>query len=239
RSAGSLAFDLLASRGLLTAVEDARPDNLGQQPPSGGGGVPEVPWAAGGSEPKDFLGNSFLMWLWWRGDVNEGLFDLADGTSVSVALDRSIESECGWGITGRQTLNGDTPSRWAEASIATLAGKLPRRVGLVVSDGVQEWNCSLQGDRFVVSGLRLPRPEEPAETPLEAALERIGSITSFDTLMNGLYTVFLEERFSSRWSASRSGIANWISQRSRPRTGFATDSMVQADSTASVPVHSE
>jgi hypothetical protein len=239
RSAGSLAVDLLATRGLLTDFEDARPDNLGQQPPSGGSGIPEVPWASGGSEPKDFLGNSFLMWLWWRGDVNEGLFDLADGTNISVALDRSIESECGWGITGRQSLNGNTPSRWAEASIATLSGKLPRRIGLVVSDGVQEWNCSLQGDRFVVSGLRLPRSEEPAETPQEAALERIGSISSFDSAMTDLYSVFLDERFSSRWSVSRSKIAEWISQRSRPRSGFANESMLKADTSATVPVHSD
>jgi len=239
RSAGSFAVDLLATRGLLTAFEDARPDNLGQQPPSGGSGIPEVPWASGGSEPKDFLGNSFLMWLWWRGDVNEGLFDLADGTNISVALDRSFESECGWGVTGRQSLSGDVPSRWAEASVATLAGKLPRRVGLVVSDGVQEWNCSLQGDRFVVSGLRIPRPDEPAETPQEAALERIGSISAFDSAITQLYSVFLDERFSSRWSAARSSIAEWISQRARPRTGFAPESIVDADASNSVPVHSD
>ncbi len=239
RSAGSLAVDLLATRGLLTAFEDARPDNLGQQSPNGSSGIPEVPWASGGSEPKDFLGNSFLMWLWWRADVNEGLFDLADGSNIAVGLERSIESECGWGINGRQSLTGNAPSRWAEASIATLAGKLPRRIGLLVSDGVHEWKCSLQGDRFVVSGLMLPRPEEPAETPQEAALERVGSITSFDNAITGLYSCFLDERFSSRWSASRSGIAEWISQRSRPRGGFTSESILEADAGAAVPVHSE
>lgn len=221
RGAGGRALDVLAPMGRLADFEDARPDSLGQSPPTGDGGAPEVPWSSAGGDDKDFLGNIFLLWLWWRGDAGEGLFDLPGGRGVSIALDRTLESECGRGLTGRQVLSGDGPSRWPEASVATLAGKLPRRCGLVVSDGIREWNCVLQGDRFTVGGLRLPRSEEPAETPQEADRERIESITAFEDVLGGLYESFLEARFGPSWPALRSRIAEWIGRSARNRAGAA------------------
>ena len=67
-SAGSLALDLLASRGMTSAFDDANPDAFVSPPVSRQADVtvgdrPSVPWAEGGPEPKDFLGNIFLMWL--------------------------------------------------------------------------------------------------------------------------------------------------------------------------------
>lgn len=235
RTAGSQALDLLAPRGLMSSFEDARPDALGQKPPAGDGGEPEVPWSSGGGESKDFLGNAFLLWLWWRGDTGEGLIDIAGGTGVSVALDRSLESECGWGLTGKQVLTGDGPTRWPEASVATLTGKLPRRTGMIVSDGIREWTCSLQGDRFTIGGLQLPRSEEPAETPQEAALERIESITSFDEVLVGLYSTFLDARFGSGWSAMRGQIADWISRSSKGRSSASVPARTELESVPARP----
>ena len=235
RSAGSQALDLLAPRGLMSAFEDARPDALGQMPPVGDGGAPEVPWSSGGGESKDFLGNLFLLWLWWRGETGEGLVDLPNGTGVSVALDRTLESECGWGLTGKQVLSGDGPSRWPEASVATRSGKLPRRTGLIISDGIREWSCSLQGDRFTVGGLRLPRSEEPAETPQEAAIERIESITSFDEVLVGLYSTFLDARFGSGWSGMRGQLAEWISRSPMGRSRSTTSARTELESVPARP----
>lgn len=215
RSSGSLALDLIASRGLLTAFEDARPDGIGRAPAGGEDGRPEVPWAVGGPEPKDFLGNVFLLWLWWRFENGEGLIDGPDGRSIAITIDRTIESECAWGMTGRQSLTGDAPTSWPESRVAVANGKWPRRLGLLLSDGEQEWTCTLQGDRFTVGGLRLPRPEVPAETPAEAALLRIESIAAFDRAVTGLYEAFLSDRFASGWPAMRGRLVEWLNARSR------------------------
>jgi len=217
RSSGSLALDILSRRGLMSPFEDARPDSLGHAPAGGVEGQPEVPWASGGPEPKDFLGNVFLLWLWWRFENGEGLIDRPDGRSIGITIDRSIESECAWGMTGRQSLSGDGPTSWPESRVATRNGKWPRRVGLLLSDGEYDWSCSLQGDRFAIGGLRLPRPDVPADTPFGAELDRIESITAFDRAMVSLYEVFLGERFSDGWSTMRGRIAEWLDARSVPR----------------------
>ena len=215
RTAGGLAFDRLASRGLTSSLEDAQADHLGQAPAGGGEGPPDVPWASSASDSKDFLGNVFLLWLWWRIETGDGMIDLPNGTSISLLIDRALESECAWGVAGRQSLRGDVPGTWPEARVAAQSGKWPRRVGVHLSDGVRDWACSLQGDRFVVSGLRLPRPEVPAETPLHAESERIESIAAFDQNVIGLYDAFLGDRFGKSWQTIRGQIAEWIKVRSR------------------------
>ncbi|MEC9158430.1 MAG: hypothetical protein VYB77_09910, partial [Planctomycetota bacterium] len=75
--------------------------------------------------------------------------------------------------------------------------------------------------RFTVGGLRLPRSEEPAETPQEADRERIESITAFEDVLGGLYESFLEARFGPSWPALRSRIAEWIGRSARNRAGAA------------------
>lgn len=215
RSSGSLALDMIASQGLLSSFEDARPDSIGRAPAGGQEGHPEVPWASGGPEPKDFLGNVFLLWLWWRFETGEGLIDPPNGRPIGITIDRSLESECAWGLNGRQTLTGEGPTSWAESRIAVANGKWPRRIGLLVSDGEYDWACTLQGDRFTVSGLRLPRAEAPAATPAEAALQRIDSIASFDQALLGLYQTFITERFAPNWPTVRGQIGDWLNARTR------------------------
>ena len=215
RSSGSLALDLIAPRGQMRSFEDALPDSLGHAPAGGVEGRPEVPWATGGPEPKDFLGNVFLLWLWWRFENGEGLIDRPDRRSIAITIDRSIESECAWGMTGRQLLTGDGPTSWPESRIATRNGKWSRRMGLLISDGEFDWSCSLQGDRFAVGGLRLPRPEVPAETPVDATRERIESIAAFDRALLSLYDAFLLDRFSDGWKTKRGQMSDWLDDRSK------------------------
>lgn len=219
RSSGSHAFDILARRGQTSSFEDAQPDALGQAPSGGGEGRPDVPWANVGLATKDFLGNVFLLWLWWRCETGDGVLDLPDGGSISLALDRTLESECAWGVAGRQSLVGDAPTTWPEAHVAARSGKWPRRVGVLLSDGERDWACALQGDRFIVCGLRLPRSVVPAESEIQADTERIESIEAFDRALQGLYDVFLRERFGTSWTTTRGLISEWMRGRSRRSGG--------------------
>jgi hypothetical protein len=215
RSSGGFALDILARRGLTSSFEDAKPDALGQAPSGGGEGLPDVPWASTGNETKDFLGNVFLLWLWWRCETGDGVVDLPGGGAITLAMDRTLESECAWGVAGRQSLVGDAPTTWPEAHVAARSGKWPRRVGVLLSDGERDWACALQGDRFIVGGLRLPRPDVPAESAVQAETERIESIGAFDRALEGMYGVFLGERFGTNWSTTSGLISEWMRGRSK------------------------
>jgi hypothetical protein len=223
RSAGTLAADLLADRGLAGDLVDALPDAFTPPPAeamaraqdSGApriGNRPEVPWALAGGEPKDFLGNVFLLWLWWHAEAREGIVDTKDG-AVAIVVDKVLDLECPWGVTGRISLRGEVPTRTQEATKALQSGKWPRKLGLLLAAHGQEFECQLHGDRFAVSGLKLQPPSEAAKTVRLEAEERLDMLATFDGVLMGLYEHFLGERFSKNWPARRQQVTDWITSR--------------------------
>jgi len=225
RSAGALAWDLLADRGLGNALDDTRPTAFTVAPTDRGaerssaeaGGQPDVPWAQSGPEPKDFLGNEFLLWLWCITETGEGLIETPAASAggvgeVAVVIDRSLELDCAWGITGRTSLRGEAPTRRAEATKALQHGKWLRRCGLIVAAGGQQWQLDLQGDRFAVSSAILP-PIEKAETQREETEQRLALTLELDRVLVALYETFLRVRVSSDWLLWQERIGDWIAAR--------------------------
>ncbi len=235
RSAGTLALEILGSRGRSAALEDALPDALTDRPegPAGGeddddvdsatrhfraAGRPEVPWAVAAGEPNDFLGNLFLLWLWWHVDTQEGVIE-TPGPTVALAIERSLEMECAWGVTGQQSLRGDAPTRLPEAAKALQSGKWPRKMSLLLAAHGQEFRCALQGDRFAVSGLALPKGDEQGATkgneqlrltPRQVLEERIDQLLTFDRILVELYGAFLADRFGAGWETRAGQMREWI-----------------------------
>jgi hypothetical protein len=223
RTSGGVAADLLGARGMTSDLDDALPDAFTAPPalaapradgdaPSRAKGRPEVPWALAGGEPRDFLGNVFLLWLWWMAETNEGIVETKD-VSVAVLVDKVVDLECPWGTGGRTSLRGLMPTRAPEATKALQAGKWPRRLGLLLAVHGQEFECVLQGDRFAVSGLRLGDPSEEARTPRLELEERLDRLATFDAVLVGLYDHFLRERFGKGWNTRRQQIGEWIASR--------------------------
>jgi len=221
RTAGGLAADLMGERGMTSDLDDALPDAFTEPPAQAAGeeggaprakGRPEVPWAMAGGEPRDFLGNVFLLWLWWHAEENGGSIDTKD-VPVALVIDKLVDLECPWGTGGRVSLRGELPTRAPEASKALQAGKWPRKLGLLVAAHGQEFECVLQGDRFAVTGLKLGAPSEEARTPRLEIEERLDRLATFDAVLVGLYDHFLRERFSRGWNTRRQQIADWIAAR--------------------------
>jgi hypothetical protein len=223
RSAGGVAADLMGARGMTSDLDDALPDAFtappaqaaamdGESSPGRASGRPEVPWALAGGEPRDFLGNVFLLWLWWMAEENEGVVETKDVT-VAVLVDKVVDLECPWGTGGRTSLRGVMPTRVPEAGKALQSGKWPRRLGLLLAAHGQEFECVLQGDRFAVSGLKLGDPSEEARTQRLEVEERLDRLATFDKVLVGLYDHFLRERFGKGWGTRRQQIAAWIASR--------------------------
>lgn len=241
RTAGALAWDLLSDRGLTSELDDARPSILtpapAERPGSSSamaaesgerrpGAHPDVPWAAASPEPKDFLGNEFLLWLWWSTELSEGLVSTARG-EIAVVIDRTLDLECAWGITGQTSIRGDAPTRRPEASKALQHGKWPRRCGLIISapsgglasdvrgsDDLQ-WTLTFQADRFQVSSAALPEIDE-ARSAREIIEQRIARMLALDDVLVALYDAFLTIRFSRGWGAHREQLSSWIMTRDAP-----------------------
>jgi hypothetical protein len=206
-SAGSLAQRILEPRGKRRDYEDFRPTRF-VQGPEGETQFPDYPWVAKGPEPKDFLGNEFLLWLWHETEANGG--EVAD---VSLLIDRSLDLDCAYGMTGKDSLRGTCPHRMPEARDALRSGKLPRKAGMVLDANGLQFSLTFNPEGFAVGGAKLPEVEE-ADTPRVVFEERIALLRDLCKTVDSLFENFLQVRASSAWESKTSGVRRWIMQTS-------------------------
>jgi hypothetical protein len=154
-SAGSLGLRVSEDRGKRREYEDFRPTRF-VPGPEGEGQYPEYPWVAKGPQPKDFLGNEFLLWLWHEADGRTGIVGTESAGDVTVYIDRSLDLDCAYGQTGRDTLKGDGPSRMPEARDALRSGKLPRKAGMVLDANGLQYSLTFNPEGFAVGSAKLP-----------------------------------------------------------------------------------
>ena len=222
--AGGIARHRLESAGRSRDYEDLRPSPFTPPPPQAepeagrDPAAPLVPWVATATgEPQDFLGNEFLLWLWWRTATDEGGVDLPGGR-LELSLDRLVEMACAWDATGTQVLRGHGPHRLPEAADGLRGGKWPRKLGLLLATVETGAPLALQGDRFVVSGLALPKPEDPPASDHELVTLRLAALRELDRGLVELFHAFLDVRAGSSWTAIRGRMSAWM----RGEAGGAT-----------------
>ena len=208
-SAGSLAQKMLESRGRRRDYEDFRPTRfvLGD---GGDGHYPEYPWTARGAQPKDFLGNEFLLWLWHEADENDGTIK-TESAEVSLFIDKSLDLDCAYGQTGRDSLRGAGPARMPEARDALRTGKIPRKMGMILDAAGQQFTLTFNAETFGIGSARLPEVED-AETPRVIFEERITMMRDLWQAIDAMFEAFLKRRASSAWESQTSSIRKWILQ---------------------------
>lgn len=215
-SAGATALRWLEPRGGRRDYEDIRPTRF-VPGPEGEGQYPEYPWVAKGPEPKDFLGNEFLLWLWHEADRHDGSIALESaaggaggrGKEASVFIDRWLDLDCAYGQSGRDSLRGTGPGRMPEARDALRTGKVPRRAGLMLHVDGEDYVLTLAGESFGVGGAKLPEVED-AQTARVLFEERIGLIRNLNAAIDGLFAAFLAVRASSAWEGQVGKLRRWI-----------------------------
>lgn len=217
-AAGGLARTLLARRG---GIDELRPSALSTAPvdSESGGETPLVPWApAHGAEP-DFLGNEMLAWLWHRARRGTTEIETSEGT-ISVAMTGSFDLECAWDTASRMALHASAPARAPETRAGLRNGKWPRKAGLLVATPETSFQCTLQGDRFHVSGLRVTPSEAVADElndERSRTMWRVNTITDVDRALVAMYGTFLEERTSDEWTTTRTMLRRTIEERTGVR----------------------
>jgi len=241
-SAGVLAGNLIKATGKTRDYEDLQPSAFTPPPTDtpapgkasrlsedddgpafGNNALPVLPWIAKSVDLKDYLGNEFLMWLWWHGerDRDTPTIKTEDAGDVFVALDKALDMDCAWDLTGKQTLRGDNPTKLPEAADALRTGKWPRKVALILADAEHQWELNLQGDQFVVSGAALPDIED-VENARELLERRLELIIALSDTLNALYATFLTRRAAGPWKTDRDAIKSWIKDRQKKGTAQPT-----------------
>ena len=208
-SAGPLAFSLAEAREQTRSVDDAGPANF----------IPGVSPAALSWLPdeasRDFLGNEFLLWLWYTLDNETDTLDLPDGSEVAIMLARTLTLECPRGQTGKESITSDGPTRLPEARRAIQSGKMPRKVGLTLVRHDKQYELTLQAETLAVSGAKMPTPE--AEEERARWEERLGNLRHLIETLDLLYDAFGRQRLSAGWTKELGKIQKWLQREERPR----------------------
>lgn len=206
-SAGSAGMAYMDTLGRRRDYEDLKPTRfvLG---PEGEGQVPEYPWVAKGPEPKEFLGNEFLLWLWKEAETHAGIIELTDRTDATVMIDRSLDLDCAYGQTGKDSLRGDGPTKMPEARDALRSGKLPRKAGMILDTSGEQYAFNFSAEGLAFGSAKLP--EIQADNARQLVEERIEHIGTMCRAIDDLFAKFLKLRCSGAWSGWVTDCRKWI-----------------------------
>lgn len=171
-----------------------------------GGSQSQHIWTNEFSQAPDFLGNEFLMWLWWMTENKTDTLALPDESEAVVMFTKTLALDCPKGETGKESITSESPVALPEAMTAIRGGKLPRKAGMtLISDG-RQFDLVIQAESFGVSAakIHLDEDEEFEDT------DRIDAIRLLSDSIDQLFYAFLERRISDQWSSDLSEMTHWL-----------------------------
>lgn len=204
-TSGRLAEQWAAAAKKQDKLEDLAPSVFHAEEPEA-----QIAWLNKAAANFDFMGNEFLMWLWWSLEAQAGAIALPDGTEATGMLNRTLSLECPQGESGKETITAEAPVRLPEAMHAIGSGKLPRKTGvLLVRDGVQH-EFVLQAETFAVSGAKIQLSESGDRAGSGAAEDRVEGLRHLAETIDLLFSAFCKRRLAKAWDADLEQIRGWI-----------------------------
>jgi len=155
----------------------------------------------------DWLGNEFLLWLWFTTDTQTDTIQLPDGSEATFMFCGGVKVEDPNGVGGNGTMNSDSAVRLPEARAAVAAGKLPRKAALRVVRNGDDCAFTLQAEALAVGGAKFPKPDATGREAHYARLQQIRDLAETIDLMFG---AFLAVRGGDQWEAVAAEMRAWL-----------------------------
>ena len=206
-TAGRRAFQLAEVHQRTRNVDDASPSLFVP-----GTSAKDVAWVLDEAS-RDFLGNEFLLWLWYQTDSENETIKLMDGSDVTVMLARTLTLECPRGQTGHETISHEAPVSLPEARRAIQAGKLPRKAGVTLVRHGMQYEFTLHAESLGIGSARLPASEE--EDDRARLDDRANQVRALIETLDLLFDAFGQVRFSGEWSKELVKMQKWLQREER------------------------
>lgn len=162
-----------------------------------------------------FLGNEFLTWLWFSIENDQTFFGENKKESVVIEIGNRIVLEKHRKESDRQetiTIKGDDASL-DEGIIALRKGAVVSELNLVYKADDQEWNFTLKGESFHITGLKTPESGSVSnEEDIDGAvLEKFYFYDRLLIIVDNAFQKFIKIRLSDEWKSTEiNKIKNWI-----------------------------
>ena len=211
-TAGKLALEWAAQARRRRALGDVTPARF-----RGTASVASIQWWNGQADNYDFLGNEFLLWLWWHWETQSDRIELPDGTEVVGMFARTLSLQCPLGESGKGTITAEGPTSLPEAMQAIRSGKLPRKAGLTLARQGEQYDLTLQAESFAVSGAKIQLEEKVDGRG--AVEDRIDGLRGLNETVVLLFQAFCDLRVSKRWPHTLSQLRRWLKAPVAKRKG--------------------
>lgn len=199
--AGAIAQAWATEADRLAELNDLMPAAFASEPPFG-----SHAWSNEHSQAPNFLGNEFLMWLWWTLENKTDTIVLPDESEATVMLTKTLTLECPLGESGKETITSESPVKLPEALQAIRSGKLPRKTGMTIVRDGRQFDLVLQAESFGISGAKI-HLDDDEEFDDE---DRIDAIRLLSETTDLLFHVFCDRRSSKAWSREQKQISKWV-----------------------------
>lgn len=158
-----------------------------------------------------FLGEEFLLWLWFQWETNGGEFDLGAGPVVGVAIDDMLQFAPLSDDETRATLRNGLPTRTAEARAALRGGHRLAKAKLIVARDSKVWVLTLDGERMTFSGVGGPEDPEDAESAEDRSADRVANWRVLHGIVVRLFDRFIDVRLGEGWiTKEAAAMAVWM-----------------------------
>jgi hypothetical protein len=184
-----------------------------------GSGPDNIGWNKNPASPC-YLGNEFLLWLWFVLETETDTLILGDNSQVTVMLSRMLVLDCPRAVSGNETIRSDCPIKLPEARRAIQAGKLPRQAGMILVRHDQQYELTLQAETLAVSGAKLSPGENGDERVRQE--ERVGQVRHLIETVDLLYGAFLKRRLAGDWPRDLERMERWLQGEERSRLAVAS-----------------
>jgi len=168
--------------------------------------LPEIEWIED-SASHNWLGNEFLVWLWWRSSTGKEIVKNNAG-DLTFMLGKTLTMDDPRGQSGDDVFKHEMPITLPEAKKAIQTGKLPRKSGVVIARNGQDFGLTISAESLSISGGTLPAAEE--ERGQAQRIERVDNVRTMLENLDLLYGEFCSVRLSPEWETVRGEIKNWI-----------------------------
>ena len=156
-------------------------------------------------QEKEFLGNDFLLWLWFKSSTNQGdIFDIELSLSKKIILKADDQK-----LFGTISCSG---SGFKEARHALADGYKITSAGMTVTlDGEETYSFTLDSMALDISGLKCPPVVmDDEEDPDGLFYEKIGLISKVRDKVEMLFKAFIELRLSEDWGGEFEALSAWV-----------------------------
>lgn len=157
-----------------------------------------------------FLGEEFLLHLWWKWEVDGGEFTLPGGRVVGVAIDDLVVFAPLHDDETQQTLRHGIPTRTAEARQALRGGHRVAKARLIVAEGSRQWTVTIDGARMAFGGVKLPEDAEECESAMDRTTDRAANWLALHEIVSALFGKFLRVRVGEAWKQEAAAMAAWM-----------------------------